>query len=181
MQNNLEKKALILFLIEKMGEKGSWCGETHVQKCLYFLQELMKVPLNYNYILYKHGPFSFDLRSELTEMRAHHYLELLPREPYGPSIVPGRFAFLLEKKYSEAISQYSEQVEFIADYLASKPVRELEQLATALYVKTRKKIESEDELVKEIVELKPHISPDSAYTALKFIEQLERSLLTGNV
>jgi hypothetical protein len=33
----------------------------------------------------------------------------------------------------------------------------------------------EDELGQEIVKLKPHISPNSAYTALKFIEQLESS------
>jgi len=26
-----------------MKEQGSWCGETHIQKCSYFLQEMMAV------------------------------------------------------------------------------------------------------------------------------------------
>ena len=57
---------VITRLIETLRERGSWCGETHVQKAAFFLQELMEVPTRFHFILYKHGPFSFDLRDELT-------------------------------------------------------------------------------------------------------------------
>ena len=51
---------VITKLIETLRERGSWCGETHVQKAAFFLQELMEVPMRFNFILYKHGPFSFE-------------------------------------------------------------------------------------------------------------------------
>ena len=61
---------ILLQLIESLRKNGSWCGETHIQKAIYSLQQLKGVPLNFNFVLYKHGPFSFDLRDELTAMRA---------------------------------------------------------------------------------------------------------------
>ena len=86
--DQLQRASLIIDLIEKLTEKGSWCGETHIQKAVYFLQELTKVPMGFNFILYKHGPFSFDLRDELAAMRAYRLLEIELRPPYGPGLFP---------------------------------------------------------------------------------------------
>ncbi len=65
-----------------MKNGGSWCGETHVQKCVYFLQQLLKVPMEFNCIMYKHGPYSFDLNDELAFFKGSEFLELHPRRPY---------------------------------------------------------------------------------------------------
>ena len=46
--NRLERATILVTLIEKLSMEGSWCGETHVQKATYFLQELMGVPLGFN-------------------------------------------------------------------------------------------------------------------------------------
>lgn len=86
----LAREAVLLSLVEKLRQAGSWCGETHVQKATYFLQEVAGVPLGFPFILYKHGPFSFDLRDELTAMRADGFLTLEPRDPYGASLGPER-------------------------------------------------------------------------------------------
>ena len=56
-----QRDAVLLSLVGEMINKGSWCGETHIQKAAYFLQVLLEVPLEFDFILYKHGPFSFDL------------------------------------------------------------------------------------------------------------------------
>jgi hypothetical protein len=69
-------------------------GETHMQKATFFLQELIKVPLGFEFLLYKHGPFSFDLRDELTFMRAQGFLRLEPQYPYGPTLVGGEVSCL---------------------------------------------------------------------------------------
>ena len=61
----LEKVAVLLKLLEKLRENGSWCGETHLQKATYMCQQLLSLPTGFDYVLYKHGPFSFDLRGEL--------------------------------------------------------------------------------------------------------------------
>lgn len=75
----LQRDAILLSLINEMKAKGSWCGETHIQKATYFLQELLGVPLNFEFILYKHGPYSFDLGDEVTAMRADSLLEYQTR------------------------------------------------------------------------------------------------------
>ena len=54
--NERERRALVCLLVKEMGQTDSWAAETHIQKCVYFLQEMMKVPVGYDYILYKHGP-----------------------------------------------------------------------------------------------------------------------------
>ena len=67
--DRLQRTALIFELTKKMRERGSWCGETHLQKATFWAEECFSLPLGFDFILYKHGPFSFDLRDELTSMR----------------------------------------------------------------------------------------------------------------
>src|SRR3989304_6206965 len=90
MKMNRAKKAMLLTsLTQKLWAHGSWCGETHLQKAVYFLEDLLEVPLEFDFILYRHGPFSFDLRDEITSLRADELLRLVPQEPpYGPRLVP---------------------------------------------------------------------------------------------
>ena len=58
-----------------------WSGETHLQKATYLACWLVDIPFDFDFILYKHGPFSFELRDELGSMRADR---LLDREPQPP-------------------------------------------------------------------------------------------------
>ena len=58
------------------------------------------VPLWFEFVLYKHGPYSFALTDELMRMRADRLLEWVPKRPYGASfrltdqsyIIMGKFA-----------------------------------------------------------------------------------------
>src|SRR4051812_47199628 len=85
--NRIEKVALICAIAEAMRQRGSWSGETPLQKSIYFAQEVFKIPLGFTFILYKHGPFSFDLRDELASIRADNLMEFRPNAyPYGPTL-----------------------------------------------------------------------------------------------
>src|SRR2546425_12633108 len=110
--DRLGRDVILLELLRKLREHGSWCGETHMQKATYFLQHLMQVPLDFQFILYKHGPFSFDLRDELTAMRADGLLALQPQEPYGPSLMPGPAAPEVEKRHRMTVQKYRKQIAF---------------------------------------------------------------------
>ena len=79
--NRTQRQAILLTLIQQLRDNGSWCGETHIQKSAYFLQELLGVPLELNVIFYKHGPYSFDLGDEVTALRCDLLLSLQSREP----------------------------------------------------------------------------------------------------
>src|ERR1017187_6331592 len=101
--NRLQKYSVLLALNEELRSAGSWTGETHMQKATYFLQHLMGVPLGFDFILYKHGPFSFDLRDELTAMRAEGFLRLEPQHPYGPTLVTEEKSELLKHAFRTMI------------------------------------------------------------------------------
>ena len=96
----LQRASVLLTLNEELRKAGSWAGETHMQKAVFFLQELMNIPLDFDFVLYKHGPFSFDLRDELTFMRAQGYFRLEPQYPYGPTLVGGEKSELLRRNKS---------------------------------------------------------------------------------
>lgn len=169
----LERYALICELIDAMHEAGSWCGETHVQKSVYFLQELFEVPVGYRFILYKHGPFSFDLRDELAAMSADDFVRLEARIPeYGPSYVVSRRAELLDE-YSQSARQFAKQVDWVARRISHHTVAELERLATALYV-LREAPEGADTgaLARRIHELKPHVPVERAEMALREVQTM---------
>ena len=81
--DRFDRAAVLTELADRLRANGSWTGETHLQKATYVLQELLMVPLNFEFVFYKHGPFSFDLREELTSMRADGFLVQVPQDPYG--------------------------------------------------------------------------------------------------
>jgi hypothetical protein len=167
-------QALVVSLIENMGLYGSWCGETHIQKSLYFLQEMLGVPMGFDFILYKHGPFSFDLRDELGVMRGNMLVELQSKPyPYGPSYLPGEAAERLRELYPKTTKKYEPQIDFIAKKMSGFSVAELERLATALYVTLE---EGRDKKAatraKRINELKPHVKIDEAKRAVEEVDSL---------
>lgn len=168
----LQRDAVILSLIENLRAKGSWCGETHIQKATYFTQELLSVPMEFEFVLYKYGPYSFNLSDELTAMRADYLLKLQPQPyPYGPSFIHGRSSKLIKKLYPKTLKKYNPMVKFIADKLGGKNVAELERLATTLFVtreiNTDNSIESRARCIHK---LKPHVSLDETRDAVRVVD-----------
>ena len=164
--NRNGRNAIVLSLADRLRVAGSWCGETHLQKSVYLLQELTHVPLGFDFILYKHGPFSFDLRDALTAMRADYQLRLLIHPvPYGPSLVTTETGQMIQKHFSSVVKAHHKEISFVAQQLGSKTVTELEQLGTALYVKKEDDSRSQEEVARRVIELKPHIPIDVAREA----------------
>ncbi len=165
----LKRSAIVLSLIEKLREKGSWCGETHIQKTTYFLQKLLKVPLGFNFILYKHGPYSFDLSDELMAMRADMLVQLKSQQPYGPSIVPGPTSKQLKRLFPKTLLKYESKVYFIANQLANYGVADLERIATAFFIANESDMSTTttQQMATKINKIKPHISTEEALKALE--------------
>ena len=166
----LQRCAIMLSLVEALFQRKSWCGETHIQKATYFLQELLRVPLGFDFILYKHGPFSFDLSDELMAMRADNMVQLKSRPPYGPSIIPGPNSERLKQLFPITLQKYKERVEFVAKELGSFGVADLERTATALYVTLKDTTLGDDKIEERsyrINKLKPHISVEDARRSLE--------------
>jgi hypothetical protein len=172
--DRLQRAAILTELMEQLRANGSWCGETHVQKAMYFLQEVLGVPTNFEYILYKHGPYSFDLTADLTALRADFLMEFNHRSPgYGPGLVPTPTSAELRARYPRTLDIHSRQIKFIAMAFGARGVADLEKLATALFV-TRELGKTADiwKRASRIHELKPHVREAEALLALQEFERI---------
>lgn len=171
--NRLAQEAVVVGLARRLDENGSWSGETHIQKATYLLHELANVPFDFDFILYKHGPFSFELRDELASMRADRLLERQPQPaPYGPRIVVTERGRELEGRLVRTMERYGPRLDWVAEQVGPKNVLELERLATALWI-TRRSPDADDEWrATELTRIKPHVNRDVALTTVREIDVL---------
>ena len=177
MLDGLQQQAIVVGAIKSLRSNRSWAGETHVQKSLYFLQNLMGLPLTYKFVLYKHGPYSFDLHNDIGKMRAYDFVELEPRPPYGPAFKEGKIADKLLTMCDRTVASYLPSIDFIAKFFGDANVRELERYATALYVSLENPNQPHDYLANKINEFKPHIALEEATVAIQSVEKLRQSAL----
>lgn len=172
----VQRQAVLLSLIRHLRERGSWCGETHIQKAVYFLQGACGIQLGFGFILYKHGPYSFDLNDELTALRADRLLTVVPEEKYGSHLHPTLGADEFLKRFPKTVGATSSAVEAVAQHLGNKTVTELERLATALYVVLERPNGRLEEHISSICHLKPHVTHADALAALQSLRGFQASL-----
>lgn len=171
--NRLAQEAVLVGLARRLYERGSWSGETHIQKAAYLLRELTEVPFEFEFILYKHGPFSFELRDELGAMRADRLLERQPQPaPYGPRILVTERGRELEQRLERTMERYGPKLDWVAEHVGAKNVLDLERLATALWI-TRQNPDSDEEArAIELTQIKPHVRRDAAFATVREIDEL---------
>lgn len=171
----IQRDGLLFELIDELTNYGSWCGETHIQKATYFLEEMMGIPLGFPYVLYKHGPFSFDLSDELASMRADTLLkwEIKP-EPYGNALKTTSVSAGLKARVPRALARYQPAISFVARKFGERGVKDLEKIATALYVTKEVPGQGCEARAQRIIELKPHITLEEAKDAVHFVDEMFR-------
>lgn len=173
LMDRVQQAAILTKLVASLRSQGSWCGETHIQKAVFFLQELTRVPFGFHFVLYEYGPFSFELRDELAAMRADYLLDLEVFESYGPKYHATRRAIRLQDKFPKTLAHFGPRIRFVAENVGSSYVDRLERLSTAYYLKIKEKRESSfEERAKRLVEIKSHIPLDLAIKSVVEAENL---------
>lgn len=167
-----QREAILVALAKRMRKHHSWCGETHIQKATYVLEELLGVPLDFGHVLYKFGPFAYDLRDELATMRADGFLDVEAVSGFGPRLAPTAAADRqLLAKWPQTLGRYEKQLDFVAKHFGSKGVGELERLATALWVQKEAPHANQQQQARRLHQIKPHVSIESASDALEMINR----------
>lgn len=172
--NRLAQDALLIGLARRLEEQGSWCGETHIQKAAYLLRELFDLPLGFDFILYKHGPFSFGLRDELSTIYGDKLLMREPQDPpYGPRVRVTNRGLELEQRFQRTMERHGSQLDWLAQRLGNRGVIELERLATALWVTRHSDTDaSVHERAVAVNQVKPHVSTAAAAAAVEEVDAL---------
>ena len=165
--NLADRMTVVAGIIDALHKKGSWCGETHIQKSIYLLQHACNIPLNYEYVLYKHGPYSFELSSDLGAMRGSNFVELVfPLQGYGPSVCLTKSGNSIFDRSQQKLAVAFKKIELVAEWLGKKDVKYLERIATAFYVHSENPLASSVEKVRRLKHLKPHINDIDASSAV---------------
>jgi uncharacterized protein YwgA len=170
--DRLKKAAVLTRFVSALRERGSWGGETHIQKAAYFLQELLGVPLGFRFVLYWYGPFSFDLRDELTGLRGDELLSLQPHYPYGSSYMPTDRATYVQSLFEKTLDEYRDRIEFVADQLGTQGVKSLERLATGYYVTNERPNAAVESRAERLTKIKPHVSHEDAVAAIQTVDEM---------
>lgn len=170
--SRFEEIPTLLFTVKQLKEAGSWSGETHIQKTMYLCQKASDVGDVYKFVLYKHGPFSFELSDRLQTLISDKIIEVETRPPYGPSLVIADDFKLdsIDKKFNNEVGR---RVKDICAKFGRRSVAELERVATAVFVNDKfGSTRSGIDRVLELRALKPHISIDAARQAFEEADAL---------
>lgn len=173
-----EQYAICLCLVKALSERGSWCGETHIQKSSYVMQTLRRRKPVWDFVLYKHGPYSFDLHSTVDELHQMDFLTFIVQPPYGPQIRLSENGKSLLEKLDTKASEYKEDVEKVARLLADKGVQQLEKIGTALLLSEEYGDDNDDLLARKLNEVKPHISLQDAVQAVRDYKQVANNFVS---
>ena len=170
--NTEQRYALVLLLMQSLRQKGSWCGETHIQKNMYMLEELKNVSTEMNFILYKHGPYSFELHDIIGDMQILGFVVQQSMYPYGPQMHVTEKG----KKFlgANAPMEFQSQIDFVSETFKDERVQGLERLATALFLLRKFPEASSRDRAGKLHEIKPHIPLEDALDATSRMEELAR-------
>ncbi len=149
-------------------ELGSWTGETHIQKAAYISKIKKQIPFESEFVLYKHGPYSFDMNKSIMHMLSRGMLVAESNPGYGPSILINAPLWkVLNSQLGDFYGQFDSSIRAVCGHLARKNVAELERIATAVFVSVNFSTLSLAERAATISRLKPHISSEVAIAALE--------------
>lgn len=172
--DSLRRAALLTRLLDELKENGSWCGETHVQKAAYFAKAVAQVDMGHDFVLYMYGPFSFDLRADLTALRADGITEFEIVYPYGPRIVTTSQAGYIRGLYPKTVAKYERGLVFAAKKLGGRGVAELERVGTGLFLSRKMGSDADAGAVAaRMTKLKPHITGSEALEGVREARALE--------
>lgn len=159
--------------VKLLREGLSWAGETHIQKTAYVAKTLKRVPFESEFVLYKHGPFSFEMSTSLVHMRTRGLLSISQNPGYGPSFdVAEPLWKALDRSASNYFEKYEADIASISAVFASKNVAWLERVATAVYLNSLRPTSSVEDRAAELVQLKPHIPYALAMDAFTQVESI---------
>ena len=161
-----------LAAIQCIVEQSKDVGKTKVQKIIYFLQEGLRVPLQYRFRMHHYGPFSDEIDSGISALQSAGYIEV-SHDPhgYGYHITP---ASEKQLPWDSELAKYRGEMTKAIDGLSVLDASNLELLATVHFVQHLLKEPSKEKVLDNVSRLKPKFSRDIIQAAY---DQLVRNNL----
>lgn len=144
-------------------EAGQNLGRTSIMKCLYFLQEVEKIPLGYRFRLYTYGPYDPEVLSDLDHAEALGRIQSrLVTFPNGNQGYLYRVASAKPK--SAPSGEHRTKIAEVARAFAGRSAGDLEMASTIVFVDRHHQRAGRtvpvEQLIAEVQEIKPHLERD---------------------
>ena len=116
-------------------------------------------------MLYKHGPYSFEVETELEQMQSYGAIAVeLNGDGYGVVLRPDDMASFVQTL--ETLSPEERQgIDAVCKFVGSRNVTDLERLATASWIRRQEGVTQPPEVARRLHSLKPHVSIEEAERA----------------
>ena len=170
---NLNERTLVITRIARENPK---IGKTAMMKCLYLLQTIEKVPLDYSFRIYTYGPYSSLAMDEIDYASQNGYIVISGMNyqvGFGYSITCSAAG----EKFldnSSALEPYAAMITCIIETFAAKTAKELELLSTIVYIVCMYNQNhwdmSENEICKSVQEIKPHFTLEDIELEYRFLD-----------
>ena len=166
----------VLF-ITKIAKEQPNIGKTAMMKCLYLLQAVEKVPLEYSFEIYTYGPYSSEAMSEIDHANQNGYIDV---SGYCITCCAKGDAILSK---NDTVNAYRVQINNIVDTYSGKTARELELLSTIVFI-ARLHIKngwdmSKEDICGSVEEVKPQFTQGEIAANYLFLlenQHLDRAL-----
>ena len=163
-----------IYVITRIVQKSPKIGKTAIMKCLYLVQTLKNVPLDYDFEIYTYGPYSSSVMDEIDCARQMGLINvsgmIYPSGQFGYSIEcseQGKGA--LEK--SKMVVEYASAIDEVTLEFGSKTATELELLSTILFVYKTCDDKSETNVCAIVQGIKPKFSLEEIREKFKYMQE----------
>ena len=115
--------------------------------------------------------------TSLTSLRADMLLTLDVQHPSGPGYVTTELGKKYQKRFTETLNSYEDQLDFLEEKLEGKRGRELKVLATALYITLKSnncEQSSFGQGAKELIDLNQFFPFGEAWDAVEKIDLIRK-------
>ena len=155
----LKRLAVIQLIVNELADTG----KIKIQKILYFIQEALGVPLEYRFRMHHYGPFSEDIESDISVMRAVGYVDInVDVQGYGYHITP---ASEEELPWDNETEKYREEILKAIAALGTLDASRLELFATVHFVQHLLDEPSKIKVLDTVSRLKPKFTIDTIQSA----------------
>jgi len=163
---------IIAELASRLKDVSPQFGKTVLQKLVFILQEVYKVPCEYEYILYNYGPYSGDLAEDLSFFASMDGVSVQWNQGFGFKILPAGKTDHFRERAQNFLTTYNDAIEKVINNFGRMTAKELELRSTIIYVNKETSM-AKDNLIKRVKEIKPHFSESEISNSIEQLIELK--------
>jgi len=169
---NYDGHALILAVIEDFHANGKAVYKHQIQKVLYLLSIQGEVNVPFDFVLYRRGPYSFEVDAEIEQMLSYAAITRAASGAYGTTFIPGRNAAFVHEHARAFTPAEQHAIHRICQFAAEQTPLELDRVSAAGWLRAREQLRDDQGIASRLRSLKSHVSNDEANTAAQSLARL---------